>query len=181
MHSLAHDINNQGVVVGSSYGETGLFAFRWTEEAGMQILGDLPGGSQESIARAVNDRGEIVGNGRTDESYSKAVLWDKDGEIRDLGALRPGDISDAGHINNRGQVLGWSLEASGGTALEYVPFLWTHALGMIDLHLLLDDACGDRRLSGFMTGGINDQGEILLKGARGEQRAHLANSGHTCC
>jgi probable HAF family extracellular repeat protein len=88
----ATDINNHGLVVGSS----GSHAFSWHNGI-MTDLGTL--GGPTSFDSAVNDRGQILGMADTTAGDSHAVLWDQ-GRTVDLGALRVGDI------NNRGTVVG---------------------------------------------------------------------------
>ena len=171
--STAHHVTQQGLVVGHSYAADGMFAFRWTEKDGMRSLGDLPGGRAESAAKAANDRGQIVGVGHVENDYARAVLWDAGGSMHDLGVLRPGDISHADDINDRGQIVGWSAPHPGGTSLAFVPFLWTEEHGMLDLHDLLDEQSDAWRLSGFQMGGINDRGQILLSGSLDGQFARI--------
>jgi probable HAF family extracellular repeat protein len=141
-----------------------MFAFKWTEAAGMQSLSDLPGGAAESVAKGANDRGQIVGTGHIENDYARAVLWDEGGVIRDLGTLRPGEISSGEDINMHGQVVGWSAPYPGGTSLAFVPFLWTEEHGMLDLHTLLDEESAGWRLGGLQMGGINDRGQIMVSG-----------------
>jgi probable HAF family extracellular repeat protein len=173
VNGSAHHVTDRGLVVGHSYALDGQFAFRWTEEEGMVSLGDLPGGRAESVAFAANDRGQIVGTGHIDQDYARAVLWTGDGEIRDLGALNPGDDSVAADINKHGEVVGWSVKHPGGISTDFVPFLWTEQHGMLDLHALLDDGSQGWRLAGFNMGGINDRGEILLSGMLDGQFARI--------
>jgi len=59
--SRGYAINGSGHVAGSSTTATGAtHAFVWTPGEGMRDLGTLPGGTS-SIARGMNDRGEVVG------------------------------------------------------------------------------------------------------------------------
>ncbi len=79
-------------------------------------LGTLGGTS--SGARAINNRGQVVGY----VSYSgtsAAFLWE-DGVMKDLVTLG-GNFTHAQAINNRGQIVGTSLTASG----ESHAVLWT--------------------------------------------------------
>jgi probable HAF family extracellular repeat protein len=84
----------------------------------MTALPPFPGGFN-SYATAVNNRGEIVGwaeNGVQDPTCNtavqtlqfRAVIWERDGTMKELPPL-PGDSTSAATaINNRGQVVGIS-------------------------------------------------------------------------
>ena len=66
-------------------------------------LGTL--GGSASIARAINDRGQVVGESTISTGENHAFIWEN-GLMRDLG-LSPGDLfAAASDINNRGQVVG---------------------------------------------------------------------------
>jgi probable HAF family extracellular repeat protein len=143
-------------------------AFEW-QNGVLTNLGALPGSSNCSEPFSVNDHGEIVGtseNGQVDPltggNETRAVMW-KDGEIKDLGSLG-GNQNLAFWINNRRQVVGWSLNAvpdpfsiidslffatANGTQTR--AFLWEH--GQIkDLGTL----GGNDAAAGF----INERGEV---------------------
>ena len=62
-------------------------------------LGTLPG-STSSIATAINNSGQVVGN-----SGDHAFLW-QNGVMTDLGTLPGSTSSTATAINNSGQVVG---------------------------------------------------------------------------
>lgn len=127
-------INNRGMVVG--FADTsipdpsnpeGFFihAFRWQHDI-LTDLGTLPAGLS-SFAIWSNNRGEVVGlsgNGLIDPALGtpegRAVLWDRAGNIADLGTLG-GDESLAGAINNRGQIIG---VASNDVPDRYSIFGW---------------------------------------------------------
>jgi len=91
--------------------------FRWANGE-MTALPPFPGGFN-SYATAVNNRGEIVGwaeNGVADPTCNtalqtlqfRAVIWEKDGTMKELPPL-PGDSTSAATaINDRGQVVGIS-------------------------------------------------------------------------
>ncbi|HEX5033185.1 MAG TPA: hypothetical protein VFW62_01780, partial [bacterium] len=166
--SFAADLNNRDQVAGTSMTENipppGLsFVFRaffWDEDTGMRDLGAL-GRFTEcfvfegeefcftndfSWATAVNDQGQVVGSTSTEDSPSRAFLWDEDEGMRDLGALSGSykGQSDAVDINNRGEVLG----NSGGRA-----FLYANGV-MRDL---------DETLPFSEAIAINDAGQVLLR------------------
>jgi probable HAF family extracellular repeat protein len=71
------------------------------------------------LPSGINDRGQTVfASVQSHVGFSRAVLWDK-GTITDLGALAaPGSgLSAAFGINNRGQIVGWAVDADGQAAL----------------------------------------------------------------
>ncbi len=165
--SWAFNAGEAGHIVGWSTTATGeTRAFRWTEQDGLVDMGSLGGGS---AAYDVNAGGEVVGesclsgdfnSGRlecTDGTLAHAFLWTATDGMLDLGTLG-GDWSWATGINNRGQVIGTSVNAAG----QRRAFLWTAADGMIDLGAL-NDVGGSAALR------INERGQIT--GQSGEPGA----------
>jgi probable HAF family extracellular repeat protein len=73
-NSAAQDINDDGLVVGSSETESGnIVAFVWRANLGMQALGTL--GGSYSTASAINASGQIVGTSSTSTGVLHAALW----------------------------------------------------------------------------------------------------------
>src|SRR5829696_1801791 len=82
-------------------------------------LGTLGAQFTTSEARAVNQRGQVVGDSfLAGLGPEHAFLWER-GSMRDLSTLG-GLTSDATDINNRGQVVGVSATTAG----EQHAFLW---------------------------------------------------------
>jgi len=126
------------------------FQFR---NGGLTDLGVLSGG-YNSFAAWVSANGLIAGaseNGVIDPILgvpeAHAVLWNADGQLKDLGTLG-GTLSFAFSVNTRGQVAGASLDASGNIRA----IRWTKKEGMRDLGTL--GACC------AIAGTINEQGQI---------------------
>ena len=79
-------------------------------------MGGLGGGG--SYASAINDRGQVVGEGKNASGAWHAFLW-QNGTMTDLGTLG-GKKSAATSINERGEIVGTSTTRSGQTHA----FLW---------------------------------------------------------
>jgi probable HAF family extracellular repeat protein len=124
-------------------------------------LGTLPGG-HESLALAVNNRGQVVGFGFNNvpdpisltgfPTQTRALLW-QDGAIKDLGTLGGPDAIGGG-INNRGEVFGISYTpidpAAGFPSIH--PFLWRNGT-MLDL--------GSLGGTDSEPNAINESGEVV--------------------
>jgi len=125
--------------------------FVW-QDGEVKDLGALSPADQDfSNPQAINDKGETAGvseNGTIDPNIGfgeiRAVIW-KDDQIRDLGTMG-GSESGALSLNNRGQVVGFALNAIpdpfsmfdfpilNGTQTR--AFLWDERRGMRDLETL---------------------------------------------
>jgi len=108
-NSDAADVSANGVyIVGSSYNE-GLDmakAYRWTEADGVELLGDLPGGADNSRAWAVSYDGSVI-VGTVDVpglSGDRAFIWDPGNGMRLLANV----LTDVHGID----LDGWTLTAA---------------------------------------------------------------------
>jgi probable HAF family extracellular repeat protein len=146
-------------------------------------LRPLPGDSV-AVALWINDNGQVVGTSGSCATTvvsgiiegPRAVLWERDGSVHDLGNLGgtvntalPAVGNSARGINNRGQVVGGSALPGNATAHA---FLWTSEKGMRDLGTLPGD---------FNSGAlaINDRGEVVgvSNDTSGGARAFLWQNG----
>lgn len=144
----AADINQRGMVVGSSMTDDGRWhAFVWSQGA-MTDLGTLGGAS--SHATAINSRGQVVGVRETSDGRTAAFLW-QGGRMIDLSL--EGGPSRAADINDRGMVVG-----SGGSAegVEQA-VVWTAAHGTVYLPAPLYDPL-DLPLTATA---VNDRGDVV--------------------
>ena len=176
-------INDWGVVVGAAENGTidpltgypSAVATRW-EHGKALALGSL--GGPESVAWAINNRGQIAGGATTEladpfpsgvfgsgENQIHAFFW-QNGYLKDLGTLG-GPDSQGFYINDRGEVAGLSYIDSTinpNTGFPDVhPFLWKSG-HMIDLGSLgggfgapnavntLSEVVGQSNLAGDQTG-----------------------------
>jgi probable HAF family extracellular repeat protein len=116
----------------------------WTPDNGMVLVPSAFG-----YKAALNDLGHITGT-YSDGGNTRAFYW-AGATFTDLGTLG-GVASFASALNNRGQVVGESLTATG----ERRPFIWSSAFGMRDLG---GDAASPAA--------INDRGEVVGRDASG--------------
>ncbi len=195
-NSIANGINNAGMVSGDA--ETSAWTNRSSKQfhashaylwwKGSQVdLGTL--GGELSAALAMNERGEVVGVGETNQPSNvaewpaeHAFLW-RMGRMTDLGTIGGDNASQPNQINNRGQVVGtsgvgltmpgWALTVPyiGGNvpdcvfSLEgcYMPnhaFLWENGV-MYDLDTLILKGSGWHFIA---ADAINDRGNIVAVG-----------------
>jgi probable HAF family extracellular repeat protein len=147
---VAFGINNQGQAAGYS-GTCTLPNAVWWENGTAIPLPDL--GVPGSLAIAINDRGQIVGQVvSADGTTVLGALW-QNNTITSLGLL-PGDATSfAESINNQGQVVGSNMDSSGH---------WTHAFiwqnnVMTDLNTLFP---AGSNLYATMANSINERGQI---------------------
>lgn len=108
--SFASDINEGGVVVGSSHdGNEVARAVRWPAgRNSIEALPELLPGTS-SWARAVNTAGTVVGTAGYGHALGDwhAAAW-KDGQVHDLGALPGHAASDASDVNDAEVIVGAS-------------------------------------------------------------------------
>jgi probable HAF family extracellular repeat protein len=131
-YTLIQAMNDRGVLVGESLDSSEPFGnvlgFRWTVGGGMRAL---PGTSVASAA-AINDRNQIVGWTGAAGVSDRAVRWDADGRMIDLGPL-PFSLSEASTINNRGESGGFTDVADGSIhATKWTPSGTLVDLGSLD-------------------------------------------------
>jgi uncharacterized membrane protein len=111
-YTLARGLNNNGVVVGESQDDSpefgAFYAFRWTVGGGMRAIPGSLGG----IAYGVNDRNQVVGQVPVEGVTARAVRWDPNGRIVNLGPL-PLSLSEAYAIN-RNALAGGFADVPGG-------------------------------------------------------------------
>ena len=109
--SIAHDVNDEGAVVGLAETRTGQpHAFLWTAVDGMRDLGAL--GAAPSMALGINNRAEVVGGS------GHAFLWTEKAGMVDLGTLG-GRTSCANDVNDLGCIVG--VSQTGGTDARGLP------------------------------------------------------------
>lgn len=143
--TTARSVSNNGWVAGNAGARR---AFIWSQDSGMQLLGDLPGGVVSSTAMGVNDAGQVVGVSAAGTG-NHAFIWEAGTGMRDLGDFAGSSSSQANGINELGHVVITSSGASG-----YSVFLWTPDGGMRDIG---DLPGGDNDVFGYA---INDQDRI---------------------
>jgi probable HAF family extracellular repeat protein len=142
--SRAFAVNNLGRVVGDSRTGRASFthAFLWQGNA-MSDIGDTLEGAADSVAYAISDIDDVVG-----EINGRAYLL-RGGVNRDLGVLPGRATSSARAVNSKGQVAGHSTTADG---IAHA-FLWDQGT-MRNLGTLPGDAASQ-------AAGINALGQVV--------------------
>jgi hypothetical protein len=120
----AADINASGQVCGQISVNNANRAYLWTPagpngaSGSFKVL-DLPKGYVGAAAHGLNDRGDVVGAGGTNNSFSKALLWEVGKSAILLSSKNNFDQASARAINMAGNVTGWN-PTNGGAFLSAV-------------------------------------------------------------
>jgi uncharacterized membrane protein len=185
--TLPNAISDTGQIVGQT-GRGYLTATSWKDGLATS-LGGLPGNVLTSAANGLNDLGQIVGwsfgSGTNDccDLHVRAVMWTRDGTIRDLGTLSSDTESVAKKINLFGLVIGnsgttwfsWDPLYIGGEKYAWFsqpidvvgrPFVWSQRTGMRDLNTLIPQNSGWILQSAI---DLNVWGQIVGQGTRNGQ------------
>lgn len=104
VYSVAQDINDNGYIVGESYGSAFLY-YAGT----MNNLGTL--GGSYAAAGGINNLGQVVGISSDANGVTNAFLW-SNGTMIDIDPI-VGGYSRAGEINDLGQITGFFAVPSG--------------------------------------------------------------------
>ncbi len=108
-------INDPGDVVGEADlpGSQTHDAFLWKRG----VMSDLGNLGLSSFAYGINSEGQIVGHSKINDGTFRAFLWENRGPMIDLNSLiSPGSgltLTDAFYINDRGEIAGSGVLASG--------------------------------------------------------------------
>ena len=122
-------------------------------------LAPLPGDSS-SAATAINDQGQAVGiSGLCDQAVGRhtakhAVLWERNGNVKDLGNLGGTSWNTPMAINQRGDVVGFAGEPGDDDGNVLHAFLWTRHDGMQALGTLPGHVSSEAHA-------INERGQIV--------------------
>jgi probable HAF family extracellular repeat protein len=138
----------------------------------------LVAGDSSGAATGINEQGQIVGiSGICDQAVGRntarhAVLWDKKGNIIDLGDLGAPYWNTPTNINQRGDVVGFAGAPNDPDGNFLQAFIWTAESGMQPLGFLPGDVHSEAY-------GINERRQVvgLSCDADGNCRAFLWENG----
>jgi probable HAF family extracellular repeat protein len=138
-------------VAGSFFqGANLVHAFIWSRTTGMEDLGVLVGGDNESVATGINESGEVTGYSTPYQGTSRAFRWSRESGMMLVPSLSYCIATRALDINAAGEIVGMCRIDQSGI---FRPFRWTIAKGMEDLGTLDIDRGGAAMA-------INDSGLI---------------------
>jgi probable HAF family extracellular repeat protein len=120
------------------------YAFVW-QDGQVTDLGSLGGG--RTVARAINERGQVAGESDVPSGTRHAFLWE-DGNMTDVGSLPGSDFSSFQGLSDAGHVVGTSVTATG----ESHAYRW-HRGVIVDLGTLGGDFSS--------AADVNDRGEVV--------------------
>jgi len=121
--SCANALSELGTVVGVRRTIGSLVrGFSWSKAAGVVDL------ERDAIPFAVNDRGEMAGQGDVTGSGLQALVWTAAGTMRIA-------VGVAYDLNNRTEVVGFHLPPVGDPPINH-GFRWTEAGGLMDVESL---------------------------------------------
>lgn len=126
-HTWIYGLNRHGVVVGESEDaeeHSNILGFAWTARGGIRALA----GASVSSARAINDRHQIVGLTASPGISARAIRWNPDGTVTQLGPA-PLSLSGAYGINECGLSTGFADVLSGAIHAT----IWDRAGTVTDL------------------------------------------------
>jgi probable HAF family extracellular repeat protein len=137
-------INERGQIIGTATTSSDpgacfavtLSSFIWDRKQGMRDLGGF--GGTCTLAAAINDSGQVVGNSNvTGDASQRAFLWEE-GLFRDLGGSLGGFKTGANAINEKGETVGYA--ALFGETFTHAA-LWKKPGQITDLGTVGADPC----------------------------------------
>lgn len=176
---FAFGINDKGQTVGASglcsntslppVNPGGAHAILWEQDGSPHDLGSL-GGTLPNVATSINSQGDVVGTSLLKDGTFHSFIWTKATGMRDLGTLSGAIVTVAScchTINNRKQVVGFSIDTTG----NMTAFLWQDNV-ITDLNTLIPANSGWYLLA---ASSVNNAGEIVGWGLiDGDVHAFLA-------
>jgi probable HAF family extracellular repeat protein len=165
---IAWGINDNGQAVGGSglcsnialppAAPAAPHAVLWDSDGTPQDLGHLEGvpPGVYNLANAINGRAEVVGTAQASDGTFHGFLWTKETGMQDIGGF-PGAVNGTivpccNSINNRGEIVGFSLDANFNSRA----LVW-HDKRPVDLNTLIP---ADSPLYLVNTTALDDSGQI---------------------
>ncbi|HKP67663.1 MAG TPA: carboxypeptidase regulatory-like domain-containing protein [Pyrinomonadaceae bacterium] len=147
----ANDVNSTGVAVGSAGSGSFQRGVVYTSGVGSVITKTTPTtGSFFTTAFGINDSGRVIGQGidPTNAARNVGMVYDISTDTAfEVGALPTRNGALAFGVSNAGHIVGSSMQNQGSG----LPFIWTQALGMVEIPLPTGTSQGSAR-------GVNSNG-----------------------
>jgi probable HAF family extracellular repeat protein len=134
--SEAYGASGDGSVIAgySTIGDEGTVrAIRWTSSGGLQNLGTLAGDTTSWANGVSKDGTTVIGRSTNDGYVNHAIRWTEGAGMVGLGELAAGYESDARGANADGSL----IVGTAGVLAGNRAFIWSAAMGMVDLNAYL--------------------------------------------
>ncbi|VUD46283.1 Alpha-agarase [Thalassocella blandensis] len=181
-YNVGMAISDNGVVAGHSGSDPNFMnynqAWRWQIPGQLQLLGNLTGGNNKSMANGITPDGRVIVGYASSDLGHEAYRWTEETGMVGLGKALTSNFMSMGQI---------AVSADGNVVVGNAsdgPFIWTKGLGARNLQAYLEEFYGfeirvdtdpDRTYSISTVHAISDDGRVVTGTIRGYLAGYPTN------